>query len=352
MPASTRTRSTVKNEKLAQRLSDILARLHQGEALEKHQLVAQYQVQVRTIERDLGERLCGIAVRCEDGLWRLTQAARGTIPAHYLSEYQRLAGTERLFPDPSLRYLLEQLETPPPQRSTQVQPLPHEDLGARSPLFTQLQNAIEARHVCHFTYKAKPRQVQPYRLIHRGGVWYLAAEEAGRLKNFSVALLEDLQVDTAHTFTPQRAHLDYIANKDDVWFTEQTTEVLLRVAPEIAHYFARRQLLPEMRRVGSGSDIQFQLLSHYPPLLSDPQSDFARWLAQWCGSDRFSTVAFGTEGGLFDEMGVATLVCGPGSMAQGHKADEYISIDQTERCMAMLGQLCAWMRADPSDSLR
>jgi hypothetical protein len=90
MPASTRTRSTVKNEKLAQRLSDILARLHQGEALDKHQLVAQYQVQVRTIERDLGERLCGIAVRCEDGLWRLTQAARGTIPAHYLSEYQRL----------------------------------------------------------------------------------------------------------------------------------------------------------------------------------------------------------------------------------------------------------------------
>ena len=192
MPASTRARSTVKNEKLAQRLSDILARLHQGEALDKHQLVAQYQVQVRTIERDLGERLCGIAVRCEDGLWRLTQAARGTIPAHYLSEYQRLAGTERLFPDPSLRYLLEQLETPPPQRSTQVQPLPHEDLGARSPLFTQLQNAIEARHVCHFTYKAKPRQVQPYRLIHRGGVWYLAAEEAGRLKNFSVALLEGL----------------------------------------------------------------------------------------------------------------------------------------------------------------
>ena len=248
MPASTRTRSTVKNEKLAQRLSDILARLHQGEALDKHQLVAHYQVQVRTIERDLGERLCGIAVRCEDGLWRLTQAARGTIPAHYLSEYQRLAGTERLFPDPSLRYLLEQLETPPPQRSTQVQPLPHEDLGARSPLFVQLQNAIEARHVCHFTYKAKPRQVQPYRLIHRGGVWYLAAEEAGRLKNFSVALLEDLQVDTAHTFTPQRAHLDYIANKDDVWFTESTTEVLLRVAPEVAHYFSRRALLPQQQQ--------------------------------------------------------------------------------------------------------
>ena len=63
-----------------------------------------------------------------------------------------------------------------------------------------------------------------------------------------MALLEDLQVDTAHTFTPQRAHLDYIQAKDDVWFTEQTTEVLLRVAPEVAHYFSRRALLPQQQQ--------------------------------------------------------------------------------------------------------
>ena len=116
--------------------------------------------------------------------------------------------------------------------------------------------------------------------------------------------------------------------------------------------YAREQLLPAMRKVAQRSDIHFQTLSHYPGLLSDPQSEFARWLAQWCGSDDFTTVAYGTEGGLFDEAGVATLICGPGSMAQGHKADEYISIPQTERCMAMLENLCAWMRADPSDSLR
>ena len=116
--------------------------------------------------------------------------------------------------------------------------------------------------------------------------------------------------------------------------------------------YAREQLLPAMRKVAQCSDIHFQTLSHYPGLLSDPQSAFARWLAQWCGSDDFTTVAYGTEGGLFDEAGVATLICGPGSMAQGHRADEYISIPQTERCLAMLDNLCAWMRADPSDSLR
>lgn len=114
------------------------------------------------------------------------------------------------------------------------------------------------------------------------------------------------------------------------------------VTASLAEY--AQQLLPQMRRVAERSDIQFQPLSHYPGLLSDPQSDFARGLAQWCGSDNFSTVAFGTEGGLFDEVGVATLICGPGSMAQGHKPDEYISIAQIERCMQMLENLCAWMR--------
>jgi len=109
--------------------------------------------------------------------------------------------------------------------------------------------------------------------------------------------------------------------------------------------FARDQLLPAMQAQAPESDVTFQPLGAYPGLLTDPQGDFARWLAQWSGSDRFATVAFGTEGGLFDEIGMATLVCGPGSMAQGHKADEFVAVDQLERCMQMLGNLCDWMRA-------
>ncbi len=100
-----------------------------------------------------------------------------------------------------------------------------------------------------------------------------------------------------------------------------------------------------MREKAPESDIAFEPLGAYPGLLTDPQSDFARWLADWSGSEAFSTVAFGTEGGLFNEVGIATLICGPGSMAQGHKADEFVAVAQLERCMAMLGHLCDWMRA-------
>ena len=258
-----------KGEKLALRLSGILARLHQGEALDKHQLVQQFDVDVRTIERDLYQRLEGIAERNADGLWQLAKASRATVPASHLHSYARLTGSEHVFPDTSLRYLLEQLETPEPRRATHVQPTPQENLGAHGPLFAQLQAAIAQHQECRFTYKAKPRHAQPYRLTHKNGVWYLAAEEAGRLKNFSVALIEDLQVDEASRFTPKRTHQDYINAKDDVWFTDSTTEVLLRVAPEVAHYFTRRALLPrqQQRADSDGSLLVTAHINHINQLL-------------------------------------------------------------------------------------
>ncbi|MEJ7138854.1 helix-turn-helix transcriptional regulator [Amphibiibacter pelophylacis] len=241
---SRRTDSASKGEKLAFRISQILGLLHQGVALDKHRLAEQFQVDVRTIERDLGQRLQGVVERDASGQWRLTAQARSTVPTQYLDEYADLAGTRQLFPDTSRGYLLDQIATPKSQRSTRVQPIPAEDLRSQTADFRQLQAAITARHECRFTYKNKPRQVQPYRLIHRLGVWYLAATEVGKLKNFSVALINDLAVDAEKAFRPDAAHIDYINRKEDVWFTQDVTEVLLRVDAEVAHYFTRRPLLP------------------------------------------------------------------------------------------------------------
>lgn len=265
--------ASAKGEKLAQRLAHILALLHQNDTIDKHQLAQAFSVDVRTIERDLGERLYGIAERGPKGRWQLVHSARSTIPARQLRDYARLSGTEHLFPDSSLRYLLEQLETPEPQRATQVQPMHQEDLRAQDAhapqVFAELQNAIEQRRECQFTYKTKPRHAQPYRLIHKNGVWYLAAVEGGRLKNFSVALITALQVTDANCFTPNSAHQDYINGKDDVWFTEGTTEVLLRVAPEVAHYFTRRALLPgqQQRVEADGSLLVTAHINHQRQLL-------------------------------------------------------------------------------------
>lgn len=119
-----------------------------------------------------------------------------------------------------------------------------------------------------------------------------------------------------------------------------------QVAAELRDY-AERELLPRMRAVSAASDIRFSELSSYPGLLTDAASEAAQLLALIAEREDFTTVAFGTEGGLFDEAGVATVVCGPGSMEQGHKPDEFVSLDQLARCDAMLARLAGWMRVEP-----
>ena len=110
------------------------------------------------------------------------------------------------------------------------------------------------------------------------------------------------------------------------------------VADELQAY-AQQQLLPKMRAVNAETDIRLESLSAYPGLATSPESDAAQLLASLCGSREFGTVAFGTEGGLFNQAGIPAVVCGPGSMDQGHKPDEFVTIEQLEGCDAMLSRL-------------
>jgi acetylornithine deacetylase len=115
------------------------------------------------------------------------------------------------------------------------------------------------------------------------------------------------------------------------------------VADQLQAY-AEAELLPLMRAVSAASDIRLWPLSAYPGLATAADSEAARLVALLSGSSEFGTVAFGTEGGLFDQAGIATVVCGPGSMEQGHRPDEFVSVAQLQGCDAMLLRLVDYLR--------
>ena len=114
------------------------------------------------------------------------------------------------------------------------------------------------------------------------------------------------------------------------------------VVDELQRY-AQDQLLPKMQAVQADTGIALQPLSAYPGLATAADSEAAELLALLSGSRAFGTVAFGTEGGLFHQAGIPTVVCGPGSMDQGHKPDEFISLEQLHACDAMLLRLGDWL---------
>jgi acetylornithine deacetylase len=120
-----------------------------------------------------------------------------------------------------------------------------------------------------------------------------------------------------------------------------------QVADELRAY-AESELLPEMRSRSAASNIELKELSAYPGLATDPQSAAAEILALLSGSREFGTVAFGTEGGLFAQAGIPSVICGPGSMDQGHKPDEFVTQLQLDGCDDMLARLASWLQINPA----
>ena len=98
-------------------------------------------------------------------------------------------------------------------------------------------------------------------------------------------------------------------------------------------------LVPAMHAVDAATGIRFETLCAVPPFqaaLDDPAVRLAQQLA---GTDRTTLVGFGTEAGLFQSAGIASVVCGPGSITQAHQADEYVSLAQLAQAEAFLQAL-------------
>ena len=109
---------------------------------------------------------------------------------------------------------------------------------------------------------------------------------------------------------------------------------------EIKHY-ATDVLLPDMRQRFEESQIVFSPISNYPGLNTNRNSEVIAYTQSINPINRFGdNVSFGTEAGLFDQhLGINSIVCGPGSIDQAHKPDEFVSRQQMKYCDEMIGNL-------------
>lgn len=94
------------------------------------------------------------------------------------------------------------------------------------------------------------------------------------------------------------------------------------------------------RNVASEANIEIEVFNTYPGLDTPSSAPVVGFVKSLMGANGTIKVAYGTEGGLFDQsLGVPTVVCGPGDMAQGHKPDEFITEAQLAACDTMLVNL-------------
>ena len=106
--------------------------------------------------------------------------------------------------------------------------------------------------------------------------------------------------------------------------------------------FIAADLLPRLRRVHPGADVTTRALASIPGLVAQPGSPAEELARQLTGANQSTVVAYGTEAGLFQGAGIPAVICGPGSMEQGHQPNEFITIEQVEAGTAFQRRLADW----------
>lgn len=105
-------------------------------------------------------------------------------------------------------------------------------------------------------------------------------------------------------------------------------------------------LLPAMRHVCPDAAITTEVIGEVGGLEPVEANEAKAIMMELTGSDNADLVAFGTEAGIFQQSGMSAVVCGPGSIEQAHKPDEYVSLDQLQSCLDMLERLGDKLAAD------
>ena len=112
--------------------------------------------------------------------------------------------------------------------------------------------------------------------------------------------------------------------------------------------FAETNCLPEMLRVADEAAISILRANTVPPFAAEPDSDATSLALKLTGQNGTHTVSYATEAGLFQHAGSASIVCGPGDIAQAHTPDEWIADSEINKCMGFMARLADWASASAS----
>ena len=114
-------------------------------------------------------------------------------------------------------------------------------------------------------------------------------------------------------------------NKDDGDFVSKNIDA-----------FAKDILLPEMKKNNPKGNIKKKIIGEVVGFNKEESSEAVNLVCNLTGDNTKDTMSFGTEAGLFQNSGISTVICGPGSIEQAHTVDEYITFDQLKKCLKML----------------
>ena len=131
----------------------------------------------------------------------------------------------------------------------------------------------------------------------------------------------------AHNVIADKCHVNWETrpvNKQDGIFLNN----------EINNY--ANELLIEMKKKYPNASIRKKIIGEIIGFNRIQNSKACEFVSSITGDNKREVVSFGTEAGLFQEIGISTVVCGPGSIEQAHTIDEFIELNEIKKCLSFL----------------
>ena len=108
----------------------------------------------------------------------------------------------------------------------------------------------------------------------------------------------------------------------------------------VAH--CEEKLIPAMQAIAPEANIVTEKQISAPPLMASDDNPAEALVRQLTGQNDAGVVAFATEAGLFQESGVPSVICGPGSVDQAHQPDEFLTVSQLQECTDFVRKIAHW----------
>jgi acetylornithine deacetylase len=131
-----------------------------------------------------------------------------------------------------------------------------------------------------------------------------------------------------------------VVPKDCVFHFDMRT--LPQASPDALYQEIRTHaetLAAEMRGIDANSGIDLQWMSQTVGLAAAETDAIVQWAMQLSKNTTVGKVSYGTEAGLFQKMGVPTVICGPGDIAEAHRPNEFVALDQLAQCESFMDRI-------------
>lgn len=257
-----------RHETLANRLADILTRLNSGYRLEPNALAKEYETHPRTIKRDFDRfEGCNIPLQKEGKYYFLDPKYLGQLTFKDIRTFSQISGIQTLYPRLDVSFLRELLDS----RVYGAKGYSVEDASQFKELFRLFSKAILKHQQIAFLYKKESRVVEPYKLLHHHGSWYLAAVRKGELRAYRLSRIElSPHTHELANYKPDPQILSQLEDEKSIWFGQEKLEVILTVHVDVASYFQQRQLLPEqqvIKELDDGNLLLSSRITHVTQIL-------------------------------------------------------------------------------------